>query len=171
MLGLPFAFAHHFSGTHTLPALERYRRTVFRPSAALEQPYAMVTVQAVCAPTTTEAERIALPAALSFLRLRQGRPGPLPTPEQAAAHPWSPEERAFVAQRRAGQAIGGPDTVREALAKLLAATAADELMLSTLVHSPRPAALDRADPRHVRRSTCGSGPGGRCILIPSGRMG
>jgi luciferase family oxidoreductase group 1 len=135
VLGLPFAFAHHFSGTHTLPALDRYR-TVFRPSAALEQPYAILTVQAVCAPDDVTADRIALPAALSFLRLRQGRPGPLPTPEQASAHPWSPQERAFVAQRREGQAIGGPDTVREALSKLLAATEADELMLSTLVHSP-----------------------------------
>jgi luciferase family oxidoreductase group 1 len=135
MLGLPFAFAHHFSATHTLPALERYR-TGFRPSAALDQPYAIVTVQAVCAADDDTAERIALPAALSFLRLRQGRPGQLPTPEQAAAHPWSPEERAFVAQRGEGQAIGGPDAVREALTKLLAATAADELMLSTLVHEP-----------------------------------
>ncbi|MEP7178310.1 MAG: LLM class flavin-dependent oxidoreductase [Pseudonocardiales bacterium] len=135
VLGLPFAFAHHFSGTHTLPALERYR-TVFRPSAALDEPYAIVTVQAVCAPDDATAQRIALPAALSFLRLRQGRPGQLPTPEQAAAHPWSPEERAFAAQRREGQAIGGPTAVREALATLLDATAADELMLSTLVHSP-----------------------------------
>ena len=31
--------------------------------------------QAVCAPTDEEAERLALPSALSFLRLRQGRPG------------------------------------------------------------------------------------------------
>ena len=135
VLGLPFAFAHHFSGAHTLPALERYR-SVFRPSAALEEPYAIVTVQAVCADDDTAAERLALPAALSFLRLRQGRPGRLPTPEQAAAHPWSQEERAFVAQRREGQAIGGPDTVHQALAELLAATGADELMLSSLVHSP-----------------------------------
>jgi luciferase family oxidoreductase group 1 len=135
ILGLPFAFAHHFSSAHTLPALDRYR-SAFRPSAALDQPYAIVTVQAVCAPDDDEADRIALPAALSFLRLRQGRPERLPTPEQAAAHPWTPEERAFVAQRRDGQAVGGPETVRAALAGLLAATAADELMLSTLVHSP-----------------------------------
>jgi luciferase family oxidoreductase group 1 len=133
ILALPFAFAHHFSATHTLPALQRYR-SAFRPSAALEQPYAIVTVQAVCAPDDDEAESIALPAALSFLRLRQGRPGRLPTPQQAAAHPWTAEERAFVSARRAGQAIGGPQTVHQALADLLAATCADELMLSTMVH-------------------------------------
>lgn len=30
MLGLPFAFAHHFAGGHTVPAVELYRRS-FRP--------------------------------------------------------------------------------------------------------------------------------------------
>ncbi|WAX58728.1 LLM class flavin-dependent oxidoreductase [Jatrophihabitans cynanchi] len=136
LLGLPFAFAHHFSSAHTLPALERYRSS-FRQGRTLDEPYAMVTVQAVCAPTDEEAERIALPAALSFLRLRQGQPGTLPTPEQAAEYPWSPMEREFVAQRRDGQAVGSPDTVRDALAALLKATGPDELMITTLVHSPQ----------------------------------
>jgi luciferase family oxidoreductase group 1 len=136
LLGLPFAFAHHFSSAHTLPALERYRSS-FRTGRALDEPYAMVTVQAVCAPTDEEAERIALPAALSFLRLRQGQPGTLPTPEQAAEYPWSDMEREFVAQRRDGQAVGSPDTVRDALQALLKATEPDELMITTLVHSPQ----------------------------------
>ena len=37
LLGLPFAFAHHFSGENTLPALELYRR-MFRPSEVLDRP-------------------------------------------------------------------------------------------------------------------------------------
>jgi luciferase family oxidoreductase group 1 len=135
LLGLPFAFAHHFSGTHTLPALARYRES-FREGGLLTKPYAMVTVNVVAAPTDAEADRIALPAALSFLRLRQGNPGRLPTPEQAAAHPWTPGEQEFVLQRRDGQAIGSPETVRASLARLLAATEADELMITTQVHSP-----------------------------------
>ena len=135
ILGLPFAFAHHFSSAHTLPALQTYRAS-FRPGRALDAPYAMVTVQAVCAPTDEEAERLALPSALSFLRLRQGRPGPVPTPEEAGAYPWTPVEREFVAQRRAGQAIGSPDTVRAALADLLAATEPNELMITSQLHAP-----------------------------------
>lgn len=133
LLGLPFAFAHHFSGTHTLPALARYREA-FTPGRTLDEPYAIVTVQVVCAPTDEQANRMALPAALSFLQLRQGHPGPLPTPEQAAAYPWTEMEREFVEQRRVGQAIGSPDTVRTSLAELLAATAANELMISTQVY-------------------------------------
>ncbi len=37
LLGLPFAFAHHFSAANTLPALALYREH-FRPSEFLEQP-------------------------------------------------------------------------------------------------------------------------------------
>jgi luciferase family oxidoreductase group 1 len=136
LLGLPFAFAHHFSSALTLPALETYRSS-FRAGRALDEPYAMLTVQAVCAPSDAEAERIALPAALSFLRLRQGRPGTLPTPEQAADYPWTDQERAFVAERRVGQLVGSPETVRAQLTDLLAATAPNELMITTLVHSPQ----------------------------------
>jgi luciferase family oxidoreductase group 1 len=133
MLGLPFAFAHHFAGTHTVEALATYRGA-FREGGLLTKPYAMVTAQVVCAATDAEADRLALPAALSFLRLRQGNPGLLPTPEQAAGYPWTAEERAFIAQRRAGQAIGSPDTVRESLADLLQRTDADELMVTTQLH-------------------------------------
>jgi luciferase family oxidoreductase group 1 len=135
LLGMPFAFAHHFSSVNTLPALARYRSS-FQAGRILDEPYAMVTVSVTCAPTDAEADRIALPAALSFLRLRQGRPGPLPSPETAAAHPWTPQEREFVAQRREGQAVGSPETVEKQLADVLTATQADELMITTLAHAP-----------------------------------
>jgi luciferase family oxidoreductase group 1 len=135
LLGMPFAFAHHFSAVNTLPALERYR-TSFRPGRTLDEPYAMVTVNVVCAPTDEEADRIALPSALSFLRLRQGHPGRLPSPETAATHPWTPQELAFVEQRREGQAIGSPQTVEKELAGLLEATRADELMITTQAYDP-----------------------------------
>ena len=133
LLGMPFAFAHHFSSANTLAAFARYR-DAFRPGRVLDEPYAMVTVNVVCAPTDAEADRIALPSALSFLRLRLGRPGPLPSPETAAAHPWTPQELAFVEQRRDGQAIGSPDTVARELSTLIAATQADEVMVTTLAY-------------------------------------
>ncbi|MBL6275612.1 LLM class flavin-dependent oxidoreductase [Micromonospora fiedleri] len=132
-LGLPFSFAHHFSGQHTLPALTLYRQS-FRPSRWLEQPYAMVAVNAVCAETDERAEWLAGPAGLSFLRLRSGRPEPLASPEEAAAYPYTDLEREFVAQRREGQATGSPETVARQLGDLLARTGADELMLTTMVY-------------------------------------
>jgi luciferase family oxidoreductase group 1 len=126
MLGLPFAFAHHFSGENTLVALKRYRES-FEPTPELPEPYAE---------DDATAEWLALPSGLSFLRLRQGQPAAMPTPEQAAAYPWTPMERQFVADRWRGQAIGGPEKVRRQLGDLLEATAANELMITAHVYEP-----------------------------------
>jgi luciferase family oxidoreductase group 1 len=133
MLGLPFAFAHHFSPANTLPALAMYR-SYFRPSAGMERPYVLVALQVVCASTDEEARRLAAPSALSFLRLRQGRPGQLPTPAEAAEYPYSDIEREFIRQRQADQVTGGPETVHHGLSSLLERTDADELMLTTVVY-------------------------------------
>jgi luciferase family oxidoreductase group 1 len=133
LLGLPFAFAHHFSPANTLPALALYRSR-FRPSAYLSEPYALVAVQVVCADTDAEASRLAAPSALSFLKLRQGRPGQLPTPEEAASYPYSDLEREAIRQRQADQVIGNPETVRRGLTELQERTNADELMLTTVVY-------------------------------------
>ena len=151
LLGLPFAFAHHFSAVNTLPALALYREH-FRPSEALERPYAMVAAAVICAETDERARFLAGSGALSFLRLRSGRPGPMPSPEEAAAHPYTELERTFVEDRLASQIIGSPETVQRGIAELVDATRADELMITTMVFDPadrlssfeRVAALARA---------------------------
>lgn len=132
-LGLPFAFAHHFSSANTLPALELYRAG-FEPSEVLDRPYAMVTASVVCAETEQRARWLAAPGALSFLRLRAGRPGLVPSPEEAAAHPLTDGEQAAVAQWTGGHVVGDPAAVRDQLTDLQARTGADELMVSTMLH-------------------------------------
>jgi len=136
MLGLPFAFAHHFAPQGTLAALDLYRST-FRPSEVLDAPYAMVCASVVLADDDARARELAMPGALSFLRLRSGRPGVLPSPEEAAGYPYSPQEQAFVDDRIGQQAVGGPATVLRHLEDLVAATDADELMVTTMVHDPQ----------------------------------
>lgn len=133
MLGLPFSFAHHFSARNTLPALRLYRES-FRPSAVLDRPHAMVAASVICADTDEAATRLSGPGLLAFLSLRRGRPIPLPTPEEAAAYPYSEAEQQFVEERRAGSIVGSPDTVGADLERLLAETEADELMVTTMVH-------------------------------------
>jgi luciferase family oxidoreductase group 1 len=135
LLGLPFAFAHHFMPANTLPALALYREH-FRPSEVLDHPYAMVAAAVVCAETDDRARFLAGSGALSFLRLRSGRPGPVPSPEEAAAYPYDELERAFVEDRQASQIVGSPETVSCQITELLAATAADELMITTMVYDP-----------------------------------
>ena len=132
-LGLPFSFAHHFSAAGTDHALAVYRQS-FQPSGWLKAPYVMVAVNAICAPTDEEAEYLAQPSGLAFLRLRQGRPSRLPTAQAAAEFPFTAAEREFMRQRWQGQALGAPATVAGQLNALLERTAADELMLTTMVY-------------------------------------
>ena len=136
LLGLPFAFAHHFAPAGTLAALELYRST-FRPSEVLDAPYAMVCASVVLADTDERARELAMPGALSFLQLRSGRPGVLPSVEQAKNYPYSAPEQAFVDERLGQQAVGSAESVRRDLDALIAATAADELMVTTMVHDPQ----------------------------------
>jgi len=134
-LGLPFAFAHHFSQANTLPALAIYRQS-FRPSPALSMPHAMVAAIVIVADSDEEARRLALPNALAFLRLRQGQPGLYPTVQQAANYPWSPPEKAFAEDWLSANVIGGPESAKAQLARLLEVTRADELMVLCAVPDP-----------------------------------
>jgi luciferase family oxidoreductase group 1 len=133
LLGLPFAFAHHFSGHNTLPALELYRSS-FRPGV-LAAPYAMICASVLVADSYEQARRLALPGALSFVRLRQGLPGPIASVEEAEAYPWTPQERLFAEQRLDSQVLGTPEQARQQLDRLLSDTAADELMVATAAHA------------------------------------
>ncbi len=79
VLGLPFAFAAHFSPEYTLPALALYRKT-FQPSDDLPKPHAMVALNVVAAETDEEAEFLATSQYQSFLNLIRGTPGKIPPP-------------------------------------------------------------------------------------------
>jgi len=133
LMGIPFAFAHHFSAENTLPALALYREA-FQPSAVLDKPYAMVAAAVVAADDDEHARYLAMPSGLSFLRLRGGRPGLFPSPEEAAAYPYTDLERLFVEDRLSSMIVGGPDTVAKGVAELLERTQADELMVTTMLH-------------------------------------
>ncbi|TQK44771.1 luciferase family oxidoreductase group 1 [Streptomyces sp. SLBN-118] len=133
VLGLPFAFAHHFSARNTVPALDLYRET-FRPSAVLDAPYALIGVSALASDDEKEARCQVLTGALSMVRLRTGRPGLIPTPDEAAAYQFSPVEREFVDSWLANVIHGTPDAVRTGLDDLHKRTGADELMITANAH-------------------------------------
>ncbi|MBV9660672.1 MAG: LLM class flavin-dependent oxidoreductase [Acidimicrobiales bacterium] len=132
-LGLPFSFAYHFSPGPLDAAVEAYR-SAFRPSPVLPAPRLMVAVSAVCAPSDEEAKWLAGSSALSILQRRIGRSGPLPSPEEAAAYPFTSVESQHVEEVMATHVIGSPETVSRGLAALAARTEADELIVSTRLH-------------------------------------
>ncbi|HZG04844.1 MAG TPA: LLM class flavin-dependent oxidoreductase [Streptomyces sp.] len=136
-LGLPFAFAHHFSAANTLPALELYRSS-FRPSRVLDEPYALIGVSALAADEEREARRQVMTGALAMLRLRTGRPGLVPTPEEAEEYErtMGELERDFVDGWLSNIVHGTAEQVRDGLDALAKRTGADELMLTSQVHTP-----------------------------------
>ncbi len=128
-LGLPFAFAHHFGGPHTVEAVQLYRDS-FRASPVLERPYAIVTANVLTADTAEEATRLALPGQLMRLAIRTNRLRPLPSPEEAAVDP----ERAAAESMPSNAIVGTPDVAVAGLRDLAARTGADELMISASTH-------------------------------------
>jgi luciferase family oxidoreductase group 1 len=129
MMGLPFAFAHHFAGGDTTPVAFEIYREAFTPSVVLSEPHAMVAVTALVADSAEQARQLALPQSLQMIRLRSGQPTRVPTLEQALAHPWTAGENAFVDQRLAHQAVGTLDHVRSRIDALVASTRADEVII------------------------------------------
>jgi luciferase family oxidoreductase group 1 len=135
LMGMPYSFAHHFSAQNTLPAIELYRKR-FTPSEYLEEPKVMVAVGVICAETDEQARWLAGPSRLAFSRLRSGRPGRFPSPEEAAAHDFTPDEESVISSIAKGHIFGSPDTVMTQLNELAASAGADELMISTMVYDP-----------------------------------
>jgi luciferase family oxidoreductase group 1 len=132
-LGMGYGFARHFSLAPPRPAIDAYRES-FQPSASFPASHVVLGLSVICAETDEEAERLASSADLVRLRLQRGEFLPIPTPEEALAYPYTPQERAVLDGYRALLAVGDPDTVRARIEEEVAAAGADEVMVSTLVH-------------------------------------
>jgi luciferase family oxidoreductase group 1 len=134
-LGTGFAYAGHFGTLDPTAVMASYRE-MFQPSPEQSEPHAILALAAIVAETEERAEQLALANALSLLRLRSGRPGPLPSPEEAAAYPWSEGELAAVEEWAGLASVGTPDQVAADLARRATAAGADELIITTNIHDP-----------------------------------
>jgi luciferase family oxidoreductase group 1 len=129
-MGLPYVFAHHFSGEGTERALEIYR-TRFTPSEHLAEPRTFLTVNACVADSEAEAEARALPNLIQMSRLRTGRAlTALDRVEDAAMVTLDAMQEQIIASMRKrwiiGEAAAAADQVRE----LADHFAVDEVMIS-----------------------------------------
>ncbi len=132
-VGLGFAFAHHFADHDAASAMLSYRAH-FKPSAALDKPYAILGTAAIVADTDAEAERIAASADLHYVRRAKGEYLPLASPEEAAAYSYTAADRERIARQRTRLTVGAVERVKERLLALVDATRADELMITTMVY-------------------------------------
>ena len=135
-MGLPYAFASHFAPTQLDAALENYRR-LFRPSARLDKPCAMVAANVILADDGDAARLAATSQQQQFLKLIRGNPGQLPAPREDMDAFWSPAERDHVQKTLSCSFIGSPEEVAPNLRDFLARTRADELIVNCHVFDHR----------------------------------
>jgi alkanesulfonate monooxygenase SsuD/methylene tetrahydromethanopterin reductase-like flavin-dependent oxidoreductase (luciferase family) len=131
---LRFAASYHHSPSTVLDAVEAYR-AAFVPSEELPRPHISVSADVVVADTDAEAIRLASGYGLWVRSIRSGSGAiRFPTPEEAASHVWSDDDRAVVQDRIDTQLVGSPQTVADRLEQLREATGADELAITTMTH-------------------------------------
>ena len=139
--GMPYVFAHHFSGQGTAEALDLYR-SQFRPSEQLERPRTFLTVNVVVAETEEEAQRLVLPNLHSMVALRTGgQLAPQRTVDEAEADPLPEAHRSLGEAMLTRWVVGTPTDAAKQLRELAAAYDVDEVM----VH-PVAGALAGTDP-------------------------
>lgn len=133
-LGMGYAFAAHFSHTPAGPAFDAYRAG-FVPSAAFPQPRTMLCVSVVCAPTDEEAQYLSRSQAVSWALFTTGEQRKLMSPEDAHARVLTAQQQAVIDHQSSLWIVGSPDTVRHVIAEKAEAAGADEVMVTTTMHS------------------------------------
>jgi luciferase family oxidoreductase group 1 len=135
-LGLPFVFATHIAPRLAGEALTAYRSN-FQPSEQLARPYAGICVIVVAADDDETAQQLFTSVQLMILNRIRGNPGLMqllqrPVPDIEAVS--TAEERAGLAKALPLAVVGSPTRVFGELDRLITETAADEVMVLSLIH-------------------------------------
>jgi len=135
--GLPYVFAHHFSGQGTAEALEVYR-SEFRPSTLASEPVTFLTVNAVVAETRDEAMALILPNLQMMGRLRTGQPlAALDLVEDAERQVLSPQAQRVVESGLRRAVVGTPTEAADQVRALADEFGVDEVMVNPVASARR----------------------------------
>lgn len=145
--GLPYVFAHHFSGSGTADALALYRES-FRPSPELAEPRTFLTVNAVVAETEDEAARLALPQLQAMLALRTGQElAPQRLVEEAEKVELPQPHLDLIEAMAQRWVIGAPERARARIEELAATYGVDEVMVHPVAGAFTGTEADRSPAR------------------------
>ena len=134
--GLTYCFAHFITdGQGAAEAIALYRDS-YKPSARHPAPYASVCVWALAADSEAEAERLYASRALWRLYRDRGVFVATPSPEEAAAHPWTEAERVRADKLRRRALIGTGAQVAERLHDLAETLGVQEVAILGTAHDP-----------------------------------
>lgn len=132
-MGLGYGFARHFSPAPPGPAIRAYR-DAFTPSDQFPAPHVILGVAVICAPTDEEADYLATSSDVVWVRRHRGDMRPFPSPEEASKYEFRPEDRPLIDANRQRQFVGRPARVVSLLQRIADETAADELMVTTMMY-------------------------------------
>ncbi len=144
-LGLPFAFASHFAPDMLDESLGVYREH-FRPSVALDAPYAMAAFNIIAAETDAEAEFLASSMQQSFVALRTGNPRQMPPPVVGYPASLPPWHAAMLDSVLSASAIGSANAVKAGVDAFIERTRVDEIIIACSIfdHAKRKLSLEIA---------------------------
>jgi luciferase family oxidoreductase group 1 len=133
-LGLPLAFAQFISPDGSgAEAAEVYRKQ-FQPHREGDLPRVSVAVFALAADSEDEADRLCATRNLWVMQLLRNQAGPFPSPEEALAYSYTPEDRAMLRGIAARGITGTAEGVRSGLEKIAADYGADEVIMLTITY-------------------------------------
>jgi len=136
-LGLPFSIATHFTPDNYREKIDLYR-SAFKPdapTAQIEEPYVMASINVVVAPTDEEAQKIWTTAQQILMDMQTGKQRllqPPVDPEELG----TAEERALMESMFSLKAVGSPETVRKRLEEFAEHSGADELIVASYAYNP-----------------------------------
>ena len=128
-LGLPYAFASHFSPRTLQEAVATYRRD-FKPSEQLAEPYVLAGVNVIAG--DTDAEAAEMHRAVSRFRVARFLGGEREFSDDEADQILASPQGRQIVQMMHYSAVGAPGTIKEYLDDFAVHADADELMV---VHS------------------------------------
>ncbi len=131
--GCAFSFAHFINPVRGELVMRAYSER-YQPSDRSSVPRGSVAAFVICADTEDTALWLRKSRDLWTLRLAKGELGPVPTPEDADAFPYSTADRIKIEANRARSIVGTAEQVKRRLDDLAATFGVDEVVVVTICH-------------------------------------
>lgn len=132
-MGLPYSFASHFAPDQLHDALSVYRHH-FQPSGQSHKAYVSAGLMAVVADSDEQAQYLFTSVQQQFINLRRGVNQAFQAPLDSMTGLWSQSERLMVNHTLQYALVGSPATVKAKLARFVAATQVDEVIVSMPIY-------------------------------------
>lgn len=132
-MGLPYAFASHFSPFYLIQAIDLYRST-FKPSASLSKPYVIAAANVLIADTDEEANHLFTSQLQLFMSVVTGRKSKLPPPVASMEDLWTEEQEYTVLNMLTYSFVGAQEKVKNEVQSFVARTKLDEIMITSHIY-------------------------------------